>query len=459
MAGIGFRLQEMAEKKTFYQWLKLYTFSAVIFAGPWLISIMTLALVSLFAVPLISHEDLRVFVVNIVYIYCVSLVTTGVLHLTLSRYVSDQIYMHNEQAIGQTFVGAVALTCVVETIIGALGLFLADLDLFYKFCILGLYVTVCIIWVEMVFLSALKDYLGIVGAFAIGYALSFALGQMLSMYFGLTGLALGFLVGQAVLMGYLMYRVLDEFGIEGGFHIDFMRYLKRYPSLALAGITYNLAIWVDKVAYWHSPTGLRVQSYFYTHFPYDSAMFIGYLTIVPTLAIFLLRIETDFYMKYKGYYGAVVHRAPYKEILQRKSEMLSVLVSAFKTSIIYQGATTTLAFILMPFILMLIGIDPALVKVFRIGVVGAFFHGYFLILIILLLYYDFRGVVLFLATSFLICNAGFSIVAIHLGEDFAGLGYLFACALQCLIGFLLFLRRFRRLEYLTFMRQPVAWLR
>jgi uncharacterized membrane protein len=456
MAGIGFRLREMAEKKTFIQWLKLYTFSAVIFAGPWLISIVTLALISAFAIPLMGHEELRVFIVNIVYIYFLSLVTTGVLHLTLSRYVSDQIYMHNSQAIGQVFVGAVALTCAVETIIGALGLFMADLDLFYKFCILGLYVTVCIIWVEMVFLSALKDYLGIVGAFAIGYALSFALGQMLGMSFGLGGLALGFLCGQVLLMGYLMYRVLDEFGIEGGFHVDFLRYLRRYPSLALAGVAYNLAIWIDKVAYWHSPSGIRVQSYFYTHFPYDSAMFIAFLTIIPTLAIFLLRVETDFFWKYKAYYGAIVHRAPFKEILQRKDEMRSVLVSAFKTSLIYQGGITTLAFILMPFLLMLAGIDPALVKVFRVGVVGAFFHGYFLILIILLLYYDFRGVVLFLSTSFLICNAGFSILAIYLGDDFAGFGYLFACAIQCLIGFLMFSNRFRNLEYLTFMRQPVG---
>lgn len=455
MAGIGFRLREMATRKTFSEWLKLYTYSAVIFSGPWLISIMALAALSLFVLPAMMEFEVRIFTVTIVYVYCFSLVTTGVIQLVVTRYVSDQFYMKSPEAVVPTFVGSVSLTVMVQTVTGAIALYFADLDLLYKIAALGLYVSVSVVWIEMLFLSAAKDYSNIVLSFAIGYLASFLCARGLGIWFDLTGLAIGFLVGQVALVVLLMYRIFSEYRFGPGFDFAFLRYLKKYPALVGAGLCYNAAIWVDKVIFWYSPSGLHVHSYLYTHFPYDSAMFLAYVTIVPTIAIFMLRIETDFYLRYKSYYGCILQKASLAQILKRKEEMIDVLRDAWKTATIYQGVISLGSFILMPYIIALLGVDPMLTPVFRVAIVGAFFHAGLVVLMILLLYFDFRGSALFMSVVFLMSNFTFTLLTTFMAEWTMGFGYMAACLLTLLIGFVVLSRRLRDLEYLTFMRQPL----
>jgi uncharacterized membrane protein len=303
-----------------------------------------------------------------------------------------------------------------------------------------------VIWVEMLFLSAAKDYARVVLSFAVGYLISFLGAEGLGVLFRLHGLSLGFLVGQVVLMVLLMHRIFAEYRFAQGFDFAFLKHFRKYPSLALIGVCYNTAIWIDKILMWYAPGGLHIHSFFYTHFPYDSAMFIGYVTIVPTLAIFLLRIETDFYVRYKAYYGTILQKAPLDQILKCKGEMLDVLRSASRTVLIYQGSFTAGVLILMPYLVTLLGVDPA---------VGAFFHAGVLVLMILMLYFDFRGAALTLAAMFLLANTSLTLVALNLGPAYMGWGYTLATLLCLLTGLLMFLNRVRNLEYLTFMRQPM----
>jgi len=455
MAGIGFRLREMATRKTFAQWLKLYSYSAVIFSGPWLISILALAALALFVLPGMMEFEVRVFTVTVVYIYCFSLITTGLIQLVVTRYVSDQFYMRQPDTVVPTFVGSIAMTVLVQTVTGAIALYYADLGLLFKITALGLYVTVSVIWIEMLFLSAAKDYANVVLSFAIAYLLSFLCARALGAAFEIDGLAIGFLLGQVTLMVLLMYRIFSEYRFGQGFNFNFLGHIKRYPTLVFTGLAYNCAIWVDKIIFWYSPSGLHVHSFFYTHFPYDSAMFIAFVTIVPTISIFMLRIETDFYMRYKNYYGSILQKAPLEQIEKCKKDMLGVLRDAWKTALIYQGVTSFGAFILMPFLVTLLGIDPMFTPVFRVAIVGAFFHAFLVILMILLLYFDFRGSALFLTLVFLASNASFTLVTTFMDEWAMGFGYMFACLVSLLLGFGILAFRLKNLEYTTFMNQPL----
>ncbi|MBM4396725.1 MAG: exopolysaccharide Pel transporter PelG [Deltaproteobacteria bacterium] len=455
MAGIGFRLREMATRKTFGEWLKLYTYSAVIFSGPWLISILALAALSIFALPAMQEQDVRLFTVTIVYCYCFSLIATGVIQLVVTRYVSDQFYMRNPDAVVPTFVGAIAVTVLFQTVTGTVFLFFADVDFLYKVAALGIYVTVSVIWVEMLFLSAAKDYANIVISFGIGYLLSFFGAQVLGALFGVQGLAIGFLVGQVLLMALLMHRIFAEYRFGQGFDFQFLGHFRLYPTLAGAGVAYNAAIWIDKIILWYSPSGLHIHSFFYTHFPYDSAMFVAYITIVPTLSVFLLRIETDFYLRYKNYYGTILQKAPLDVILARKREMLDVLKSALYTVLVYQGTVTAAAFIAMPLLVTLIGVDPAFTPIFRVATIGAFFHAGLLVLMIIVLYFDFRGTALIVSVVFFLTNGTFTLLTTGMPDWTLGWGYAASCILTLALGMFMLLNRLRHLEYLTFMRQPM----
>lgn len=455
MAGIGFRLQEMAKRKTFAEWLKLYTYSTIIFSGPWIISILALAALSVFVLPVMQEAEVRLFVVIVVYVFCFSLITTGLIQLVVTRFVSDQFYAHNPDAIVPTYVGTVALVVLFQTATGALALFFAELDFFFKVLALGLYVTVSMVWIAMLFLSAAKDYEQVVISYFLGYLVSFGAGQILGIYAGSHGLLVGFLIGQVALVALLTYRIFSEYTFGRGYDFSFLRYVRRYPALVAAGFMYNAAIWIDKVLFWYSPSGLQIHGYFRTHFPYDSAMFIAYVTILPTIAIFFLRIETDFYMRYKNYYAAVLRKGSLDLIVKRRGEMLDVLRAATRVCLIYQGAVTAAVIILMPFIVALLGIDPELTPVFRVASLGAFFHGGLVIIMILLLYFDFRGSAMFVAATFLLSNAALTTLTTFEPDIWMGWGYLGACLFSLATGVMVFANRFRNLEYLTFMRQPV----
>lgn len=455
MAGIGFKLKEMVKKKTFAEWLKLYTYSAVIFSGPWLISIMCLGAMSIFALPELQYKDIRLFTVTVVYIYSFSLIFTGAILLLITRYVSDQIYIKKSNKILPTFIGSLILIVPVQTIIGVIFLFMADLTLLYKIISLALYITISIIWIEMIFLGAVKNYDLIVIAFALGYTGSFIGAQFFGKFFGLDGYITGFFIGQIFLMSFLMYRIFVEYKVEEEFSMDFLKYYKRYPSLIAIGLIYNAAIWIDKIIFWYSSSGLHVHSLFYTHFPYDSSMFVAYLTIVPAVAIFLLRIETDFYLNYKNYYGTIINRGDLRTIVFQKEKIISILKNSLLTAVIYQGSVTLGIILIMPYILSLFRIDPVHVPIFRVATLGAFFHIHLLILLIILLYFDFRGSALITASLFFITNSVFAKITIELGEYTHGYGYLFASFLSLLVGLFILIERVKNLEYLTFMRQPV----
>lgn len=392
MAGIGFRLKEIAERKSFWEWIRLYTVPTAIFSGPWLISVVALGVLSALSLPAMFDVKVRLFVVTVVYAYCFSMVTTGAVQLVLTRYVSDRLHMGEPHTIGPALVGMVVVVGIVQTVTAALALFFATVDLRFKVLALGLYVTISIVWLQMLLLSAVKDYGAILLSFLAGYSISFVAAITMGRAQGTNGLLMGFLSGQVVLMVLLMHWILTEFKYRIEVGLRFLHYFKRYRQLAAVGLAYNLAIWVDKIVYWFSPSGSRVHSFFFTHFPYDSAMFLAFLTIVPTISIFMLRIETDFFQEYRGYYRAIRKQyASLAQILARKQAMREILVQACKTSLLYQGLATVTALMLMPYILAVLGIDPKLVAVFRIATIGSFFHAYLMVLTILLALLRFQG--------------------------------------------------------------------
>lgn len=70
MAGIGFLvLPDIVTRKTFTEWLQLYVYSAVIFAGPWLLSIACLGALSVFALPDLQTDGVALFTITVVYSY------------------------------------------------------------------------------------------------------------------------------------------------------------------------------------------------------------------------------------------------------------------------------------------------------------------------------------------------------------------------------------------------------
>ena len=454
MAGIGFRLREIVTRKTFTEWLQLYVYSAVIFAGPWLLSIACLASLSVLALPDLQEEGVALFTITVVYCYAFSLITTGFVQLPVTRYVADRLYGREASAAIPSFVGVVVFLVPIQVVTAGAFLAFCDLTLAYKIAAVGLYTVISVIWMAMIYLTAAKDYNALVLGFVVGYGASFGLGAGLSHAFGSTGTISGFLAGQTLLCFWLIWRIFEEFPNDTAFNLDFLQAFRAYPNLAVAGFFYSAAIWIDKILFWFGPTGIRVHSLFYTHFPYDSAMFFAYITIVPALALFLVRVETDFYNKYKSYFGGILNKDPLSKIEARRQELIDTLRKSLGTVVIYQGVLTIGVLIALPYLLDVFDIDQRHLDIFRVAAVAAVFHVLLLVLLVVLLYFDFRSV-MGLCITFFATNAIFTVATFDTPSLY-GWGYLASTLLTLILSVAVLWNRLQQLEFLTFVHQPIS---
>lgn len=454
MAGIGFRLREIVTRKTFTEWVQLYLYSAIIFAGPWLLSILCLAALSVFALPDLHTSGVALFTITVVYCYAFSLITTGLIQLPLTRYVADRLYIKDPGAIIPSFVSVTIIVAPIQALCAAIFLAFCEKSLGFKISAMGLYIVISLIWMAMIYLTAAKDYNALVLGFLVGYGISFGVGKMLGYYGGVEGMLSGFLAGQCVLLFWLIWRIFEEFPNEVPFNLDFISTFRLYPNLAWAGLFYSAAIWIDKLLFWFGPTGIRVDSLFYTHFPYDSAMFFAYLTIVPSLALFLVRVETEFYTKYKAYFGGILNKEPLGAIEERKGELIETLRKSLGSVIVYQGVFTVAVIVFIPYMLDYFEISQAHAPLFRVAAVAAVFHVLLLVLMVILLYFDFRKTVMWISLMFLVTNAAFTWLTMPY-ENLYGWGYLGSCVLTLLVALGVMSNRLENLEFVTFVQQPI----
>ena len=131
MAGIGFRLRKIFEKDTYADTLRGTIMAAAIAGGPIFFSIICLILLGVFAT-FISGQGMDLFLVTLVYVFAFSLISTGIIQLLVTRYLSDLIYVNEIGRILPSFSAVLALTIILQLVIGLPFILFWDIDFFYK---------------------------------------------------------------------------------------------------------------------------------------------------------------------------------------------------------------------------------------------------------------------------------------------------------------------------------------
>ncbi len=455
MAGIGFGLRELTHEGTFIGDFKAYTYAGMVSAGPWIISIFALGFLGLFSAPYISSAFQKLFRVTVVYTYAYSLITTGAIQLVVTRFLSDRLFAKQRNIFLPTYVGLMLITVVFQGVTASIFYFFNDVDLQFKISGIILYVAVSCIWQTMIFLSAARDYTSIVAAFFWGCLVSIGSAFILGKHFGFNGHLVGFTMGQVLIAILLMYRIFCEFDSVIECNFEFVTKLHHYFSLLLIGIFYYLAIWIDKIIYWYTAGGERVGMLFYSHFPYDSAMFLAFLTIIPALAHFMVDVETNFYTKYKGFYGAIVNKGSLGAIKRQKHEMLNALRGTSSRMVLLQVMVTGTFLYYAPHILRLLSLKKDQLSLIGFAAVGTFFHVFLLIAIVLILYFDRRRSAVFVSLFFLITNSAFTMAVIKYAPKYMGMGYALATFTSFIFAVSILFWTLKNLEYLTFSEQPL----
>ena len=456
MAGIGFQLRKILNQETYSATIRAYLYSALISSGPWLITIVAIGIVGLSQARYLVVSESQVFRITIVYVYTFTLIFLGIFQMPLTRYLADLLFTGNTRLFLPTFIGALLLMGYAQAaFVLPTALYFSGWNLVYGLHVFIFYMGVSFTWLAMIFLSAARNYNAIVIAFFGGLLVSVGLGTLMGRVYGVDGYIAGYTIGRVVLFLLLASRVVKEFPSDLRISFDFLRYLRRYYMLIVIGFFYNVSIWIDKMVFWFGPYGQRVDSFLYACNFYDLPMYLAYLTIVPSMAIFLIRVETSFIGYYKAFYGAIVGKRSYSVIHSFRLSMVEHIKLSFTRLLKVQGIVTFLAFLVVPYLDQFTSWALPYENILRIGVLGAFCHVLLLIVSIYLLYFDFQKETLFLIGFFMVVNGALTYLSQRLGEAYFGYGYGVACIVSLVLGLCMLFYKLRHLEYTTFVGQPI----
>jgi uncharacterized membrane protein len=421
------------------------------------LSILTLLFIGVLGQRLVPEPlALERFQVSVTWLFAASLLWTGPLQLMFTRFTADREFVGEQDQTLANLFGALALCGAASACLAALcAILFPDESIAFKVVLGTAFVVLCQVWMVVIVLTGLRAHLQVFGSFAFGYAVTFLASLALSR-FGETGLLGGFALGQGALLFFALGVLYRKMPAREKVSFRFMRRHSLYIELGLVGIIYNLGIWIDKLIFWWNPATSRVVlGPLRSSEVYDLPIFLAYLTIVPGMAVFLVRVETDFAECYRAFYSAVRDGAPLRRIEALRDSMTDAARRGVVDIVRAQGITLLGVTLVGPTLLRVFGISELHLPLFYIDAAGVALQVILLAVTSMFFYLDRRGAIIALTLLLLFLNTFLTLLTQQLGPEYYGYGFAVAMAVTSLTGLVALSRAFAYLVRDTFMLQPV----
>ncbi len=457
MAGIGFELRKILQEDRLLSLTKIYGYSAILSSGPWVISIIAIVLVGFLNLANLGEVS-DAFRYQVVITYAIalasSLIITGILQLPFTRYVADLIFNNKDDEILPSYFGAMFMSwgLGLPLVVPFYMWVFEEQSYIFLIGVVATFLVLCGVWISSILAASLKYYNGVVWAYFISYALI----VLASYYFGesIEYLIYIFFLGNAILFVILMSFIIKSYNSSIFMKVDFFLAKNFYWTLAIAGLTYNLGAWVDKFIFWYHPsTGHQVIGKLNASVVYDMPIFLAYLSILPGMAIFFFRLESDFAEKYDLYYDAVRSGGTLQTIKRYKNDMIDVIRHAIHEILMIQGIIDIILFLSAPTLFEILHIPQLYLGLLYILTIGAMLQISFMSILAVLYYLDRKRVAMWLSISFFALNTVLTLLSIELGPAYFGYGYTVALLLVFMASLLVIRNEMEKLDYETFMLQ------
>ncbi len=431
--------------------VRAYLHSALASSGPWLFTVIALGGIAVIGGQFTNRQELYDFRSIIIYNFAFSLTMSGPVFMIATRYLADSIYNKDASVAPGLLFGAIFFLYATQLpVVTAFYFLYFNAPPVLAISAIANFMLITTIWMISIFLTALKDYKAITLAFFTGLMLAIASAIMLSGKFGSTGILNGFSIGLAYIMASLVARILAEYPYPIKQPFAFLSYFRKYWEIALGGLIFNIAVWADKWIMWFAPGSEKLSTNLRLYPEYDSAMFLAYLTIIPSMASFIFSVETRFYEHYLKFYDDIQQKATLQKIEENMRGIIGSILSSARDIIILQGSISITVILLAPHIFGVLGVDYGQIGMFRYGVLGAFFQVLTIFLMILLSYFDNRMGTLKIQILFLLTNCIFTVYYIQYGIGSYGYGYYLASMVTFIYAAIVVARHVNRLVYHTF---------
>ncbi len=455
MAGISIELKKLQGKGSIFSIIKTFAYSAVLSSGAWVISILGIIIASATAYYLVKNRDVVVdFQVTITYLVAISLILSGPFQLYFTRFASDLIFKKEFESVLPNFLGTMLLNMAAGFIFFIpLSLYLfKGISIVYILFSVFAFTSLCGLWIGSSLLTGLKSYNFMVYSFLFGYGLTIILIALFGKL-GLDFLIFSFFAGQSIIFVLLVSAIMESYPSGGRLlAVDFLKNRTSYRSLLLTGLFYNSGLWADKFVFWFSPfTGYRAFGNLRVSIVYDIPVFLAYLSMVPGMAVFFLKLEGEFAGHYAKYYQAIIEGKTAEEIYNAGNRMILSARSVFFDVIRIQAiADILIVFMNLP-LFKFFHLSYIYIPLFHVLLIGTMLQLVLMVLVGFFFYFDKVNDSLLVSFLFFALNFIFSAISIRLGPYFFGYGYA-ASILVCIIISAFLMRRFlHEIHYHTYM--------
>ena len=179
-------------------------------------------------------------------------------------------------------------------------------------------------------------------------------------------------------------------------------------------------------------------------------MFLAAMTILPSIALFVFSIETNFFHHYRRFYGNILAHASMRRIRQFHAKIMEAIIEGARSIVVIQGVVAFLFIILAPQIFEHLRMFFVQLGIFRLGVLGSFFQVLILFATIILSYFDCRRSNMWIFVFYLASNTILTLVFMQMGYAFYGYGFFLASALTFFLAASILLAHVRKLPYHAF---------
>lgn len=462
MAGIGFSLKKLFKKKGIAAMAQAYGYAGLICVGPMILGcFMLLGVGAMSRLGGINAHSRELLNSMLTYSFLASLTVSSCLNMVVTRYIADMFYEECTERIMPSFYGSTAVMLVIGSI--GYGVFLAfsGVMLLYKilcFCLFGI---LTVVWTEMNYLTALKDYKSLVTAFAVSLGIGFLLAFLFLWLkkISVITLFLSVIAGYGILMVWYYKLLIDYFPKSEGSQFSYLRYLDKYRTLALNGFFVNVGLFGHLIIMYFGPLQVRIEGLFYGAPLHDIPALFSFISILITTINFVTSVEVNFYPRYRNYYSLFNDAGSIVDIEQSEEEMLVVLEYELTFTALKQLITTILFVVFGTVIMRLLplGFNDLAIGIFRLLCVGYGLYAVGNIIMLILLYYsDNEGAV--------VCSAIFAVVSIGVtiwqiyrsSVNFFGLGFCLGALGFALSAWIRLRWYTKRLPYFLLSRQKIV---
>jgi len=455
MAGIGFELKKIFVNNTISSSIKGFSYAIFTTSGPMIINLLMLSIIGRVLIKAgASLEQRELFYASMTYSYIFSLLNVSGIIMIISRYVSDKLYIEETKDILASLLGSIAICVATGGVYGFIFYVNSPLPFVFKLLSYLIFIELSVINILMVYVSAVKNYKKVALSFCLGLVITTVMAMFLKslqveiLTAMLIGVAVGFFVNILVLLIIIksFFQVLTDKTFE------FIVYLKKMPLLFLINLLYTGGLFGHNIIFWLW-SDLSVKSMgTYLYAPsYDTATFYSVFTIIPSLVMFVVKTETNFFTKYREFGQSIINGGTFRDIKKAKNSMVVVLRNELSLIIKLQLVVTIISVIIgANIILPITGHNQVTIKLFVLLAIGYFMTYMTFIVITILLYFDNQEDAFRTALMFFSLTVIFTLITIFLGEKFYGLGLCTAAFASMIYGGSLLIRTLEEVDYRVF---------